>query len=294
MRVEVQVGAGGEAGMIQGVRRWGPVLALAIVAVGLPYGGWRWLRAWRYRTDLTEIRTQVRDGRYGVAARKLAGLLTREPDCDEGTYLLGLCEKARGRIEAAAAAWAQVPPDSQFAVPATLARAVLETDRGRLAEAERLLNQAFREPRLDGLELRRFCASLYWHEGRLEEARRLIEASWESLDRVGRGATEQAIELARFRVAQSLGTSSADAVRTFLERTARLAPRDDRIWLGKANLAIRQGAFDEAARWLEDCLRRHPEDVPAWRARLDWALATGRVAEAREALQPLPIAAANA
>src|SRR5262249_29671765 len=79
----------------------------------------------------------------------------------------------------------------------------------------------------------------------------------------------------------------------FFERTSRLAPRDDRIWLGKANLAIRQGAFDEAARWLEACLRRHPDDVPAWRARLDWALATGRVAQAPEARQPLPIEAAS-
>src|SRR5262249_27560627 len=43
----------------------------------------------------------------------------------------------------------------------------------------------------------------------------------------------------------------------------------------------------------EACLRRHPEDVPAWRARLDWALATGRVAEVREALRHLPAADAT-
>ena len=67
-----------------------------------------------------------------------------------------------------------------------------------------------------------------------------------------------------------------------------MAPDDDRVWLGKANLAIRAGSYDEAARWLDACLRRRPEDVPVWRARLDWAVATNRVAEAREAAEHLP------
>ena len=43
-------------------------------------------------------------------------------------------------------------------------------------------------------------------------------------------------------------------------------------------------------RRIDACLRRHPEDVPAWRARLDWAMATGQVAEARAALDHLPAA----
>jgi predicted Zn-dependent protease len=239
---------------------------------------------------LAEIREQIQAGRHGAAARKLTELLTREPGLDEALYLLGLCEKARGRSKEAATAWARVRPDSPFAVPATLARAVLEADRGRLTDAERVLNQALLNPRIDGLDLRRLCASLYWHEGRIEESQRLVEASWESLDRAGRGGTEQAIGLVRFRIALSMGTSSAEAVRTFLQRTSRLAPEDDRVWLGKANLAIRQGEFDEAARWLDACLKRRPDDVPVWRSRLDWAVATGRLAEARKALKHVPVA----
>ena len=119
---------------------------------------------------------------------------------------------------------------------------------------------------------------------------RLIEANWEGLDREGRGDSESAIELVRLHVAASLGSSSAEAVREFLDRAQRLCPNDDRVWLGRANLAIRQGELDEAARWLDACLRRSPEDVPVWRARLDWAVATGRVAEAREALEHMPAA----
>ena len=268
---------------------WVWVLVLA-VAAGVAYGGWRLARAWRYRTALVEIREQVQAGRHGVAARNLAAVLAWEPGSDEAAYLLGLCEKARGRTEAADEAWVRVPPGSRFAPPAIAGRAAMQVDRGQFADAERLLTRALSDPRIDGFELRRFLTPLYWQEGRVAEARRLVEANWEVLNQSGRGGSDQAIELVRLHIVLGVGTASAESVRDFLDRAERLAPEDDRIGLGRANLAIRQGAFAEAARWIEACLRRHPEDVPAWRARLDWAMATGRVAEAREALDHLPAA----
>jgi tetratricopeptide (TPR) repeat protein len=79
-----------------------------------------------------------------------------------------------------------------------------------------------------------------------------------------------------------------EAARSFLDQSERLAPQDDRVWLGKANLAMRVGAYDEAAQWLAACLRRRPEDVPVWRARLDWAVATNRVPDAGDAMKHLP------
>jgi hypothetical protein len=48
------------------------------------------------------------------------------------------------------------------------------------------------------------------------------------------------------------------------------------------------GFFDEAERWLSACLRRRPDDVPVWRARLDWAMAADRAAEAKEAMKHIP------
>jgi tetratricopeptide (TPR) repeat protein len=158
-------------------------------------------------------------------------------------------------------------------------------DRGRFADAERLLDEASG----DALgELRRYLVPLFWHEGRTGDARRLIEEDWEDLDRSGLGGSDRAIEAARLHVVLGAGDLPTEAVRAFLERAARLAPDDDRVWLGRANLAIRLGAADEAARWLEACLRRCPRDVPVWRARLDWALATGRVPEVEEAVAHLP------
>jgi enediyne biosynthesis protein E4 len=266
------------------------LLLLTLVVGALLWGGWRLLRLRRYRMALVEIRKQIHAGRHGASARKLTELLTREPGSDEASYLLGICEKVRGRSEAAAAVWARVRPNSPFAVPATLARAMLACDRGQLADGERILNQALLDPRIDGLDVRRLCAWFYWNEGRLEESRRLVEASWESLDRAGRGGTEQAMALARFRIALSMETSATEAVRAFLERRSQLAPEDDRVWLGRANLAIRQGEFGAAAQLLDACLKRRPDDVPVWRSRLDWAVATGREAEAWEALNRLPVA----
>jgi tetratricopeptide (TPR) repeat protein len=116
----------------------------------------------------------------------------------------------------------------------------------------------------------------------------LLEARWQALDHQGQGASGPAnnqvldwIELRRNPV-------SVAVIRSALDQAARLAPEDDRVWLGKANLAIRIGSYDEAARWLRACLRRRPVDVPVWRARLNWAVATNRVPDVRDALEHLP------
>jgi enediyne biosynthesis protein E4 len=270
------------------VRRWGRVLALAAVAGGPLYGCWWLSMLWRHRAALVEIKKHVQAGRHGTAVRNLAELLVWEPGSDEAIYLLGVCERARGRTAAAELAWARIRPGSAFAVPAIQARATFLVDQGRLADAERLIDQALGDPRVDGFDLRRFLAPLYRSEGRIEEALRLIESNWVQLNRAGQGGSTQAIELLGLHIAQSMGTASPESVRAFLDRVEGQAPDDDRIWLGKANLAVRQGSFDEAARWLDACLRRRPEDVPVWRARLEWAMATGRTAAAWEALEHLP------
>jgi hypothetical protein len=58
--------------------------------------------------------------------------------------------------------------------------------------------------------------------------------------------------------------------------------------LGRANLAIRTGAYDQAERWLNDCQRRRPDDIPVWRARLSWAIATNRIDVVCQAMTHLP------
>ena len=111
--------------MVLGVRRWRVVLALAVLAGGLGYGGCRLWRAWRYRIALVEIQQQIQAQRYGAAARNLTALLAWEPGSDEAACLLGNCERARGRTQAADEAWARVPPSSGLAASAMMGRAGL-------------------------------------------------------------------------------------------------------------------------------------------------------------------------
>ena len=69
-----------------------------------------------------------------------------------------------------------------------------------------------------------------------------------------------------------------------LDWAGRKAPDDDRVWLGRANLATRSGQLAEADRWLIECLTRKPDDPAVSRARLTWAIAAGRDNEVRTVL----------
>jgi enediyne biosynthesis protein E4 len=276
-------------GMSTGARRWRPVLLLAAIAVGLLWGGWKWWEFRRHRKAMAEIEAELEDGRHGTAARKLIALLARQPDSDEALYLLGACEMAQGRTEKADKAWARVPPDSQFAPRAILGRMQLRAERGRFAETEQIIRDALDDSRIDGSSLPLSLGPVWCLQGRLEETLRLIEASWDVLNQAGEGDSEPAINLVRGHIELRRSPIPVEMVRSSLDQAVQLASNDDRIWLGKANLAIRVGSYEEAARWLDACLRRRPEDDPVWRARLNWAVATNRVAEAREALKHLPV-----
>jgi len=260
---------------------------LAALAAGLLWGGWSWWGLRCYRRALAAIRTEMQVGRPGHAARKLRDLLAWKPGSDEAAYLLGICEQARGRPQEAAAAWAQVPPSSPFAAQALQGRMEQEVHRGRLAVAEKLVCDALEDPRIRGSGLTLVLGLIYSQQGRIEEAGRLIEETWERLGRAGEATWDRAIPLVRLHIRLRRDPPPVAAIRAFLEQAARRAPDDDRVWLGKANLAIRAGSYDEAARWLDACQRSRPEDVPVWEARLSWAVATNQFEAVRQAAQHL-------
>jgi predicted Zn-dependent protease len=274
--------------MSGGARRWKAVLWLALVAGGVVWVGWKWWDVHRYRRTMAEVEEEMENGLHGTAARKLISLLARQPDSDEALYLLGTCEMARGRTQSASEAWGRVTPGSSFAARAILGNVQIQMEQGRYADAEQIIKDALDDPRIDRSSLPILLGPIYCQQGRLEETLRLIESRWEALSLAGEGTSEPAINLVRAHIDLQRSAVPIEVVGSALDQAGRLAPEDDRIWLGKANLAIRAGSHDEAARWIDSCLRRHPEDGPVWRARLDWAVATNRVTEAREALKHLP------
>ena len=263
------------------------VLALVIAAIAL-VGGWKWWQYRQYRHAIKGIEAEMAAGRHAIAAQALTELAASSGDSDEGSYLLGVCERARGRGEAAAGAWARVTPGSSFSSRAIEARLTLEIDGGRLAAAEKLINQAAADPRDNRAALRILLLPTFMTEGRLEDARRLVEERWEHLHETGEETSELAINLGRLHIEIRSKPGPVADVAAELDRAGKLAPDDDRVWLGRANLARRTSKFDEAKRWLDACLERRPDDTAVWQARLDFGMASGERDLVLEALKHLP------
>ena len=107
-------------------------------------------------------------------------------------------------------------------------------------------------------------------------------------ERAWAGALDPAIKLLLQHVEVTTGEAAIDVVRTSLDEAAKLAPDDDRVWLGRANLAIRTGDMKDAERWLNECEKKRPDDRAVWRARLKWAMATERIDAVERAKTYLP------
>ena len=165
-------------------------------------------------------------------------------------------------------------------------------DSGQLAAAEELINDAALDPRNDRTALLVLLVPTFSDLGRIDEAERLIEDRWEHLNAKGEGALEPAIKLVRQHIELTLKATPIETIRGFLDQAGRQAPDDDRVWLGRANLAIRTSAYAEAERWLDACLLRRPADVPVSRARLSWGIATNRIDVVQQAVTHVPAAEA--
>ncbi len=264
-------------------------LALATAGAGLiVWGGWNWWADRRYRDLITAIELEMANGRFAIAARDLSRLLERDPDAGEAAFLLGRCEQERGQTEAAAQAFARIVPGSAYAHKAILARMRLFHDKGQFAAAEALINEVAEDPRSDRAHVRALLVPIYSQLGRLDEAQRLIEDRWKHLNMTGDGASEPGIDQIRMHIELAFKPNPIENVHAYLDQASKLAPDDDRVWLGRANLAIRTGNYDDAERLLDDCLRHHPQDVPVWRARLNLGMATNQSDVVQKALKQLP------
>ncbi len=258
----------------------------ALAAVGLLALAWGTFRAgagWWYRAELSRVDREVAAGRFDPARGRLARLSRFWPGEAGIHYQVGLLEQAAGNPERAMAAWARVAPGSPLAAKASRSRDLMLQqyhDRGQFAELEQLLETDRRGTGPGAVAAGEALARLLRLEGRYDEARRLLRDEWER-------APDPT------RTLRDLWMLDAEPVpfemvRKVLDEAARQAPDDDRVWLGRANLATWSGRFDEADRWLTACLERRPTDPAVWHARLEWARAAGRSEVARQALAWLP------
>jgi enediyne biosynthesis protein E4 len=276
--------------MSHDARRWKRRLLISVVAAGLLWGSWQWSAALHYRKTVAQVEAELEEGLVSRAANHLVELSELSTGSDEVAYLRGVCEKARGRQEAAAEAWATVAPDSAFAFRALEGLVELGLESGRLSNVELLIEKARQDPRFKGQDPSILLGAVYSREGRTREAKQLLEALWHRHNEMGEAASETAINQLWLYIQLQSNPIADETIRAILEHAGEITPDDDRIWLWKANLAIRTKSYAAAGRLLDRCQARRPENATVWRARLDWAVATDRVPLAREALKHLPAA----
>ncbi len=252
-----------------------------VIAGAVIWGRVRALVEGRYQADLASAVEDMKAGRYAKARSRLTDLVARRPAWGEATYQLGVCEQARGRPEAALAAFARVPRNSEQAGWSDVRSSRLEMDRGRFARCEELLLLAAATAGSHVADARWGLVLLLRIEGRFDEARRWLEDGFDQM-------SSPVVTLRRL-YKLDIDPFPIEGVRRALERAGKQAPDDDRVWLGRAHLAMRIGDFAEAARWLDRCLARRPEDPAVWRMKLETALASDQPQEVRRALPHLPV-----
>ena len=271
----------------------GSFLLLMVILAVAAWAAWMWWADERYRRAILVVELEMANGRFGIAARELTRLAQQYPHDGEVAILLGRCEQERGRFQAAAAALARVEPGSPLAHKAILARMRLLHDQGQFAAAEDLINQVADDPRSDRAHVRVLLVPIFSQLGRSDEAKALLEDWWERLNERGEGASERAIDQLRMHIELDLKLNPVNAVRAYLQEAGNRAPDDDRVWLGRANLAIRTSNHAEARRWLDRCTERRPHDVPVWTAWLNLGLASNQAELVERALAELPASSAS-
>jgi enediyne biosynthesis protein E4 len=252
-------------------------LILGVVAV-VAWAGLRARAARQLREALDQANHEISAKQYGRAHKRLTAL-GRIPDTTgEVDYQLGICEYYRGHLDLAGAAWKRVPLEGPFAARATLQSAMLAVSTGHFTRAEEMFEAGLRRWRgSEKAALLRGWQLLLHVEGRTEDVRQAIVASWPETD----SPAEVVKQLSRIDTA----ALALEMIRNTLEKGAN---DDDRVWLGRANLAIRTGQFDSAAKWLDACSKRRPDDRVILRAQLELARASNDIAGAWRALERLP------
>ena len=190
----------------------------------------------RFQAGLKQAKADIDARRFEAAGRWLAAQSAWRPDHAEAAFLLGVCEDAAGRHEAAVSAWARVPLESRLGAERgdrtrpNAGRRPWAVRGCRSGPCRALADVGPRQP-----EFRYLLNQLFYWEGRLDEMRRLLQEGWNT-------SPDQAGDLRDLWLIDS-AVVMVDPIRAAVEQAARKAPDDDRVWLARANLALLRGSF---------------------------------------------------
>ncbi len=250
---------------------WIVVIALACLAGLSVWGGVvaRHRAARRLGLELAEARKEIEAGLLSSARRRLTRLTEQRPDDAEVAYQLGRCEAARGRPETALAAWARIRADSPWAGPAALESAQAAIAMGRIDRAERMIRAALERPGREVPTLRHLILILLGQQGRIVEARRLVESLWSDTLVIPRNETADRLAMVREHAGLDLETFPLEWNLSRLEGGP--TPDDDAdrraLALARVHLATRSGDLREPARSSGPASRAGP--TTRWSGRRD-------------------------
>jgi enediyne biosynthesis protein E4 len=274
------------------MRRRNLLIGLVVVAISAILGGVgvRLLAAHRFQGELAEARNEMGSGLLAMARKRLTRLAEQWPGDAEVAYQLGLCEAARGRLEAALECWGRIPGDSPWAAPAAINFAQAGIQVGRVVEVERMLRTALRHPGPEAPALRRLLLTLLGQQGRIDEARRLLESFWTDPALLPAGDFDGRLAVLREHVSLDFEPFPLEWNLSVLAAGSSPAGEDDRLALAvaRAHLATRSGDFARAEALLREWLPRRPDDPVLQKAWLDWAVPAGRFDLARAAIARMP------
>ena len=168
--------------------------------------------------DDARIEEEIDKGLHSLAVRELSDFLVHYPDSHEAAYWLGACEKTRGRPQAAIDAWARVPTSSTFWPRSAEGRVALEIERGRVADAEQLIKDLKAGSHGDESDASILLGPIYCQQGRLEEAKQLIEARWDQLNKAGEALWKRPSTWFAFIPRSSLKRCRSKQTATFFTR----------------------------------------------------------------------------
>ena len=149
------------------------------------------------------------------------------------------------------------------------------------------MKDALNEPGPAAGELQHLMLVIQVQQGRLGEARKLIEDRWQENDGLSR---PERVSLLHDHIALDFETTPLGGNLEFLGIARASESDDDGLWLARANLALKTGRLEEASRWLDAATVRRGDDPAVWRARLEWARASGRLDRGGEAMTHLKAA----